>query len=48
MKETKLTEGIVSRIKGYKNLIIFGDMNAVVGEGNEEDVIGEFGLGTTN
>ena len=41
-------EEIIGRIKGDENLVILGDMNAVVGEGKEEEVAGEFGLGLRN
>ncbi|XP_049765311.1 uncharacterized protein LOC126094789 isoform X1 [Schistocerca cancellata] len=35
-------------VKGHENLIVMGDWNAVLGEGVEEKVTGEYGLGTRN
>lgn len=39
---------IIKRIKGDENLILLGDWNAVVGEGEDCKIIGKFGLGRRN
>ena len=41
-------ERVIQYVKGDENLIITGDWNAVVGEGIEERVVGEYGLGNRN
>ena len=41
-------EGLIRQGKATDNVIILGDWNAVVGEGREDGVVGDFGLGTRN
>jgi hypothetical protein len=35
----------MDNVKKYDNLIILGDWNAVVSDGNEGDAVGKYGLG---
>jgi len=41
-------ERLINKQKGNINVIVMGDFNASVGEGKDEKVIGEYGLGTRN
>src|SRR6476469_10455835 len=41
-------EKILGKQKGTDNVIVMGDLNAVVGEGKEDRVEGKFGLGKRN
>src|SRR6267154_2452233 len=41
-------ERIISKQKGNENVIVMGDFYACVGEGNDEKVIGKYGLGERN
>jgi exonuclease III len=41
-------EEVMGRKKGNINLVIMGDWNAVVGEGEDHEVVGKFGLGKRN
>lgn len=41
-------EELVDKQKGSDNVIVMGDWNAVVGEGREDNVVGQFGLGRRN
>ena len=41
-------EKLINGVKGNTNLIVMGDFNASVGEGNDEKVIGKYGLGKRN
>ena len=41
-------ENIISKQKGNTNVIVMGDFNASVGEGNDEKVVGKYGLGKRN
>ena len=41
-------ENIISKQKGNTNVIAMGDFNASVGEGNDEKVVGKYGLGKRN
>lgn len=39
---------LIDQTKSEDNVIIIGDMNATVGEGRDESIVGEFGLGNRN
>ena len=39
---------IIKKVRGEENLIILGDWNAVVGEGEGGRILGNFGLGIRN
>lgn len=41
-------EQLIKHTKGDENLIVMGDWNAVVGEGKEGDIVGQYGLGKRN
>ena len=41
-------EGLIRQEKATDDVILMGDWNAVVGEGREDGVVGDFGLGTRN
>lgn len=41
-------EIMMNQLKGNDNLVVMGDWNAVVGEGQEGAEVGQFGLGTRN
>ena len=38
-------ENIIGKKKGNTNVIVMGDFNASVGEGNAKKVVGKYGLG---
>jgi hypothetical protein len=38
----------MENMKKNYNLIILGDWNAIVGEGQEEEAVGKYGLGVRN
>ena len=39
---------VIKKVRGEENLIILGDWNAVVGEGEDGRILGKFGLGIRN
>jgi hypothetical protein len=39
---------VLSTVKGKENLVVMGDWNAVVGEGEDVNTVEEFGLGKRN
>ncbi|XP_068085627.1 craniofacial development protein 2-like, partial [Anabrus simplex] len=41
-------EDLIQYVKGDENLIVMGDWNTVVGQGREDNTVGEFGLGQRN
>ncbi len=43
-----MIEQVMDRVKGTDYLVIMGDWNAVVGEGQEQRALGKYGLGTRN
>ena len=41
-------DGAISQCKSQDIVLVMGDLNTKVGEGNEEDIVGPHGLGTRN
>lgn len=39
---------LIKTVKGEENLIILGNFNATVGEGQENNTVGKYDLGTRN
>lgn len=39
---------LIKTVKGEENLIILGDFNATVGEGEEKNIVGKYGLEIRN
>ena len=39
---------VIKKARGEENLIILGDWNAVIGEGQDGRILGKYGLGNRN